>query len=80
MNHFGNWLKREIENLGLTQREFCERSGFPFGSLRNWMVACPSIQGRNVARLARALGVTREVVETRLAEAEAADRSRVAAA
>jgi len=65
--HFGQWLKREIENLGVDQSEFCRNAGISYWTLRVWLgQARPNIRGHNVVRLARALGIEREDVEREL--------------
>lgn len=68
--HFGRWLKREIENVGETQAAFAQRASIGFGALKLWLAArSPKIRGRNVVKLARALGLSRDEVEQKLAEA-----------
>lgn len=78
--HFGRWLKRAIEDLGLSQRKFADQSEIPFQSLRRWISdSCPPIRGYNIGRLARALGLKREEIEEKLADAESAQGAGVAA-
>jgi hypothetical protein len=68
--HFGQWLRREIENREETQVAFSQRTGIAFGTLRGWLDRrCPSIRGHLIARLARGLNLPRETIEQKLAEA-----------
>lgn len=74
--HFGQWLKREIENLSLTQAEFSRRSGIPRQTMLVWLAAAtPTLRGDNIVRLAKALGKTREEVEEKLQAAAAAEHT-----
>lgn len=65
--HFGLWLRRQIEERMLTQAAFAERCGVPFYTLRNWLASArPAIRGVNVVRLARGLEIDRAEIDERL--------------
>jgi len=71
--HFGIWLKRAIENLGISQKEFAKRAGVSFAGLRLWIShRAPNPLAFRIVRIARELGLSREVIEAKLAEAQAA--------
>jgi len=71
--HFGRWLRRMIEDTGLTFSAFCRHALIPRPTVQRWMDdACPPMRGCNIVRLARALNIGREVIEAKLAEARAA--------
>jgi predicted transcriptional regulator len=64
---FNEWLKRRIEDLGLTQAEFADRAGVATSTLGLWLSETPPrIRGLNRSRLAKALGVTRNQIDSRL--------------
>ncbi|MGE5610756.1 MAG: hypothetical protein ACM359_16010 [Bacillota bacterium] len=68
--HFGRWLKREIQNTGLSCFQFAAIHGFSIDTLRRWIkLPSPALQGHKVAKLARALNLSREQIEAKLAEA-----------
>lgn len=68
--HFGNWLRRQIDNTGKPYTDFARATGFAPQTLTVWFsTKCPTIRGYNIVRLARGLGVEREVIEERLNEA-----------
>jgi hypothetical protein len=70
--HFGKWLRWTIEGTALTFSEFCRRALIPRPTIQRWIdSACPPIRGCNVVRLAKALGIERDVIEAKLAEARA---------
>lgn len=67
LGHFGQWLRRQIEERMLTQAAFADRCGVPFWTLRRWITsACPAIRGTNVVRLARGLGIDRSEIDARI--------------
>jgi len=69
--HFGQWLKRKIEDQTLQQKEFAEKADIGFGAIRLWLrSAAPNIRGANLVKLAKGLGVPREEIEQRLAGAK----------
>lgn len=71
--HFGRWLRRTIEDREQSQAAFSREVGIARQTLMVWLSAeRPHIHGHNVARLARALGVPREVVEEKLGTAQPA--------
>jgi len=68
--HFGRWLKRKVEDQGMSQREFAEHAGVSFPALRLWINSKrPNPQGFRLVLLARALGIPREEIEQKLEEA-----------
>jgi transcriptional regulator with XRE-family HTH domain len=64
---FNRWLKRSIEDLLLTQRQFAKRCRLSSGYVSRLVTGAerPS-RGLVVAKLARGLGVERSVVEEQL--------------
>jgi len=71
--HFGRWLKRAIEDLGIRQVDFAKKAGVGFGALRIWIrQQAPNPRGFLIVRMALALSVSREQIEAKLAEARAA--------
>lgn len=72
--HFGHWLKKQIENLGVSQEVFAFRAKVAYVSLRYWMnQPAPNIRGFRRVLLAKALKITREELDTILADAMAAN-------
>jgi transcriptional regulator with XRE-family HTH domain len=63
-NAFGDWLRRQIEDRLLTQREFAERVGVTSVHVSRWVNGHVLPCGLNVVRIARVLDLTREQVET----------------
>ena len=65
--HFGKWLRREIENRLLTQRQFASKAGINHISLNKVLSqASPPLTGLTIVRIARALELPRETVEDQL--------------
>jgi predicted transcriptional regulator len=63
--HFGKWLKRQIENLPMTQTEFARHCGIPLPTLGTWIYQPNArLRGDNIVRVARALGISREELES----------------
>ncbi len=68
--HFGSWLRRAIEDTGLSVVAFCDRTIIARGTMQKWLARpCPPIRGHNIVRLARGLGISREAIEEKLNEA-----------
>lgn len=64
---FKDWLRRQIEGRMMDQKEFAAAAGVAFGTLRVWLTEPhPNIRGKNLAKLAHALGISREEIEERL--------------
>lgn len=62
--HFGNWLKRQIEERLMTQNQFAENADIPFATLRTWIQFSKApVRGVNIVKLSRALGMTRDELE-----------------
>jgi predicted transcriptional regulator len=62
--HFGDWLKRQIEDRLKTQSQFAQESQIPFFTLRHWIKSSsPKIRGLGRSKLAKALDLTREEVD-----------------
>jgi predicted transcriptional regulator len=76
-DHFGRWLRREIENREMNIAAFAAVVGI--SQQRLWGVIAtpaPRMRGDNIVRVARGLKLTREEVENRLREAaEGASRA-----
>lgn len=71
--HFGKWLRREIENRCLTQKEFASRGGFHREALRKWIASPrPAIRGDMIGRIASALEIDRTELDERLGLTSAA--------
>lgn len=65
---FRDWLSNEIEERQLTRDEFATRVGVYTSTLMDWLSRNnPRVpQGRNIVRLARALGISRAEIESHL--------------
>ena len=65
-DHFGIWLRRAIEDLGISQREFARRVGVHFATIQLWFkMPRPAIRGFRLSRVANELGVSRDEIEDR---------------
>ena len=65
--HFGNWLRREIEDRLKTNKQFAEEAGLDESSLyRILREPSPCIRGVTIVRIAKSLGVSRDDVERQL--------------
>ena len=79
--HFGNWLRREIEGTGMSRRAFADTHQLALDTLNKWVAQrCPRIRGYQVVRIGNALGLQRDHIEQKLAEAWSADSLATAAA
>ena len=68
--HFGNWLEREIDRMGINQSEFSRRADIPLPTLRTWLKMPRSeIRGGNLEKLAKALGKTPDEVRVKMRQA-----------
>ena len=71
--HFGNWLRRQIEDREFSIAAFARHAGIPLRSVQRWLAEpCPGIRGHFRTRLARSLGVERDVIDGQLDAASAA--------
>jgi plasmid maintenance system antidote protein VapI len=71
--HFGQWLKREIENRMVPHTEFARQMGVNPATLFRWLrKRRPRMHAYNVVRIANALGISREEVEQVLEDEPAA--------
>lgn len=69
--HFGQWLKRQIDDLGVSQTAFAQQHGIPHPTLKGWIASSrPRIRGYNLTLLATALKHKRHIVEETLLGAE----------
>ena len=67
---FGAWLTRQIEERLMTKKAFAEKLGVAESTLHRWIVFGPhNIRGLNIVRIARALQLQREQVETAMQRA-----------
>ena len=59
------WLQRHIQGLEMSQKQWAEKSGIPFDTVRAWMRKNPPRPlGVNLVRLAKATGKTRDEIES----------------
>lgn len=66
-DHFGRWLRRQIENIPLEIKAFALKADIPEQTVRYWLrQEKPPIRAANVVRVATALGLQREEIERRL--------------
>lgn len=71
--HFGNWLRREIDERLMTQKEFARRAGISQPNLSSLCKsAAPWPKGITIVRIARVLGISRNEIESKLATAKLA--------
>lgn len=64
---FAEWLLREISNRLMTVSQFCQAAEMDDSTIRSWKRKPDlRLRGLTVVRIARALGVTREVIERQL--------------
>ena len=70
-NTFGIWLRREIENRKMTISAFAIHAQISRDSIRRWLNG-DRPRGDNIARLADALGLPREVIDAKLGNLVAA--------
>lgn len=64
--NFGLWLKREIENRMMSQAKFAELSGLSRAILHKWINHGQRPRGSSVVRVAKTLGVPRDLVEAQI--------------
>jgi transcriptional regulator with XRE-family HTH domain len=69
---FGRWLRREIEGREMSQGAFAEKAGLSREHLNRILHNANTPRGVTIVRIARALGVSREKVESHLPPAVAA--------
>lgn len=71
MLHFGEWLKRKIEEQLLKQDDFARRARIPYSTLRYWISsASPNVRGLGIEKLARTLKMDRAEIENVLAQSK----------
>ena len=69
-HHFGKWLKRRIEDRGMPIVEFAKKVGTDESSLHRWFgQRAPRIRGFKLGRLAAALEIERDELESELQRA-----------
>jgi transcriptional regulator with XRE-family HTH domain len=77
--HFGEWLRQKVLETGLPGAEFAEKAKVSESSLYRWYrQRAPSVFGHKVTRLAAALGIPREEVQSILLSAMQRDPQTIA--
>lgn len=65
-SHFGTWLARKIEDLGLTRRQYASSIDVGLSTVNRWLSGEAAPQGRMRSRIASSIGVGREEVDRAL--------------
>jgi hypothetical protein len=70
-SHFGNWLRQQIETLGMKKQDAASEIGVAAVTLRSWFgQAVPKMATHNRVQLARLLKVSVAEIENRLGDAD----------
>jgi SOS-response transcriptional repressor LexA len=72
--HFGEFLRKSVERLGIKKKEAADRIGVSDVTLRSWFLKrVPKMRPDNLVNVGRLLGLTVEDLESRMLEAMRSD-------